>query len=79
MLTSPRYIEEFKRLADHHWPDNLIMVTHECAVMQAMVLGGCMDDVEATYCGHVELSRTSRENHQWKLEQYCGVYKYDQL
>ena len=56
------------------------MVTHERGVKQAMILGGCMDDVEAVaYCGHVELSRTSRENHQWKIEQYCGVHKFEMI
>ncbi len=67
----------FQELAAHHWPNNLLLVTHEYGVMQAMFLGGCRDDVEATYCGHVELSRASRTDYQWTIEQYCGVYKYD--
>ena len=47
--------------------------------MQAMVLGGCRDNVEATYCGHVELSRTTEREHSWKIEGYVGVYKYDNI
>ena len=69
----------FKRLADQHWPDNLLLVTHEYGVMQAMALGGCRDQVEATYCGHVELSRTDGREHSWKIEGYVGVYKYDNI
>ena len=42
-----------------------------------MVIGGCTDEVEATYCGHVELSRTDRSAHAWNIERYSGVYKYD--
>ena len=47
--------------------------------MQAMVLGGCRDNVEATYCGHVELSRTTEREHSLKIEGYVGVYKYDDI
>jgi len=47
--------------------------------MQAMVLGGCRGDVEATYCGHVELSRPDGSTHVWKVERYCGVYDYDNV
>ena len=71
-----RYLAVFQRLADQHWPESLLLVTHEYGVRQAMVLGGCRDDVEASYCGHVELSRTEREQ-TWKIEDYVDVYKYD--
>ena len=74
-----RYEKEFKRLANLHWPDNLLLMTHEYGVMQAMAVGGCEDDVEAEYCGSVQLSRNDLTQNQWTLDQYYGVYRYDKL
>ena len=64
-------------MADSHWPDNILVVTHEYGVMSAMQLGGYPDSVEATYCGSVELLRTNKANHEWSIVQYQGVYKYE--
>ena len=74
-----RYQVEFKRLADSHWPDNLLLLTHEYGVMSAMQLGGCSESVEATYCGFVELLRKQKATHDWSTVQYQGVYKYETL
>ena len=74
-----RYDAEFKRLADLHWPHNLLLVTHEYGVKQAMAMGGCGEEVEATYCGSVQLSRTELSHQLWTIEQYHGVFKYDTL
>ncbi len=68
----------FQELARQHWPDHMLLVTHEYGVMQAMAVGGCKDEVEAIYCGHVELSRASTAD-PWTVEHYCGVYKYDTI
>ena len=72
-----RYKVEFKRLADRHWPDNLLLVTHEYGVKAATELEQCLRDVEATYCGSVELVRKCQSHHEWSIVQYHGVYMYD--
>ena len=46
---------------------------------QAMAMGGCGEEVEATYCGSVQLSRTELSHQVWTIEQYHGVFKYDTL
>lgn len=74
-----RYIAEFKRLADSHWPENLLLVTHEYGVISAMMLGGCTRDTEATYCGSVELLRREETQHKWTIVKYHGVYMYDNV
>ena len=74
-----RYKEEFKRLADVHWPDNLLLVTHEYGVLAGIELGGTTEPMEATYCGCVELIRTDRTQHNWTIGQCHGVYKYDTI
>jgi hypothetical protein len=35
-----RYKKEFKRVADTHWPANLLLVTHEYGVLAGLELGG---------------------------------------
>ena len=72
-----RYLSALNTLADEHWPKNLLLVSHEVCVREAVGWGGCKDDVEATYCGQVELSRSDESSHDWKLEGYQGVFKYD--
>ena len=72
-----RYKEEINRLADKHWPDNLLLVTHEYGVNSAMSLGGTMEPTETVYCGSVELVRSQQEQHNWTIEHYHGVFKYD--
>ena len=74
-----RYKEAVSKLADSHWPSNILAVSHEICVREACKLGGCNDDVEATYCGHVELVRGSKDSHEWRLQTYQGVYKYDSV
>ena len=74
-----RYKAEFKRLADKHWPDNLLLVTHEYGVMSAMGLAEHHEDVEATYCSSVELYRKEQAQQNWCVGRHHGVYKYDSL
>ena len=72
-----RYEADYKRLADLHWPDNLLIVTHEYGVMSAMKLGGGSENVEAVYCGSVELIRREQAQHEWSIVEYHGVYQYE--
>lgn len=72
-----RYLLALNTLADEHWPKTLLLVTHEVCVREAVGWGGSSDEVEATYCGQVELARTNRGVHDWKLKSYDGVYTYD--
>ena len=74
-----RYLCAMNTLADKHWPKNMLLVSHEVCVREAVGWGGCKDDVEAIYCGQVELSRTDKDSNEWKLESYQGVFKYDVL
>ena len=78
-LHTYRYKAEFKRLADKHWPDNLLLVTHEYGVMSAMGLAEHHEDVEATYCSSVELYRKEQAQQNWCVGRHHGVYKYDSL
>lgn len=72
-----RYRQAVDSLADKYWPQNLLLVTHQYCVQEAMAWGGKTEDVEATYCAHVQLSRTSKENHKWVWREDKGVYAYD--
>ena len=74
-----RYRCAVDSVADHYWPDNVLMVTHQGCVQEAVNWGGKMEDVEATYCSHVELSRTSKEDHIWVWREDCGIFTYDKL
>ena len=74
-----RYKKEFKRLADTHWPANLLLVTHEYGVLAGLELGGTTEPMEATYCSCVELVRTDSKTHNWTTGQCHGVYKYDTI
>ena len=75
-----RYFETFKQLANKYWPDNILLVTHEICVRDSVQWGGCNDEVEATYCGQVELVRTEQQCHdKWALVEYHGVYKYETM
>ncbi len=72
-----RYLSALNTLADEHWPKTLLLVTHEVCVREAVSWGGCKADVEATYCGQVEIARNDKNSHDWKLKRYDGVYTYD--
>ena len=74
-----RYREAVNKLADAHWPSNILVVSHEICVREAYRWSGCQDEVEATYCGHVELERRERESYNWTLRGYEGVFKYDSI
>lgn len=72
-----RYRHALDSLADKYWPQNLLLVTHQNCVQEAVQWGGKELDVEAEYCAHVQLSRTSNHNHNWVWRQDAGVYTYD--
>lgn len=74
-----RYQEAVSVIADANWPANVLIVSHEICVREACKWGGCNDEVEATYCGHVELKRTERGSRDWTLLGYKGVFKYDSI
>ena len=73
-----RYKYAVQNLSDLNWPTNVLFVSHEICVREACKWGGCHDDVEATYCGHVELERKERDQN-WRLKHYDGVFKYDSV
>ena len=72
-----RYFSALNKLADEHWPKTLLLVSHEICVRQAVIWGGSKDNVEASYCGQVELTRKQQGTYDWKLEGFDRVYKYD--
>lgn len=72
-----RYRTALDKLADHYFPQTLLLVTHQACVQEAVRWGGKEEDVEAVYCAHVELSRTSKDSHDWKWEADGGIYEYD--
>ena len=67
-----------QELADRHWPDNLVLVTHQYGVNQALVVGGRKDTYmyEVAYCGNVELCRENRTG-KWRIGTTNKIYKYD--
>ncbi len=71
-----RYNAEINRLADEHWPKNIVIVTHMFCVTQAIALTG--DQVSFTdYCGYVEMSRSSKQKYDWKKVKTFGIEKYN--
>lgn len=72
-----RYRAALDTLADKYWPHNLLLVTHQACVQEAVAWGGQEGEVEAVYCAHVQLSRTSKSSHNWQWRGDGGVYKYD--
>ena len=74
-----RYREAINELADRHWPASVLMVTHELCVRESYRWGGSKEEIEATYCGHVELERKEKGSRDWRVCSYHGVYKYDNI
>ena len=74
-----RYRDAVNVLADRHWPNSVLMVTHEICVREAYGWGGSKEEVEATYCSHVELERKESGSHNWRVCSYQGVYVYDSV
>lgn len=74
-----RYRHAVDSIADKYWPQSVLMVTHQTCVEQAVKWGGKEDEVEATYCAHVELSRRSKDSHDWTWREDKGVYIYDSV
>ena len=72
-----RYRAALDSLADLYWPRTILLVTHQACVQEAARWGGKEEDVEAVYCAHVQLGRTSKESHDWKWEGDGGIYVYD--
>lgn len=71
-----RYVPTFNDLADQYWPRNIIVVTHGYGVIEAVNLAPKANQrrVCVYYCGHVELSRETRENHAWTMESHKDVF-----
>lgn len=74
-----RYRKAIDSLADQYWPHNMLLVSHQKCVEEAVGWGGKEGEMEAEYCAHVQLSRTSQESHSWAWKEDCGVYAYDSL
>ena len=74
-----RYKETVNKLSDDHWPINMLFVSHEICVREAAKWGEWEDEVEVTYCGHVELERNEKNLYDWRLRSYKGVFKYDTI
>ena len=74
----PRYQKAIIDLADEHWPSDIVLVTHQYGVEQALVVGGKQDDhlYEVTYCGNVELIRDEKGG-PWSIDSTDKIYKYD--
>ena len=71
-----RFTAEFNQLADKYWPNNIIIVTHGYGVSQAVAMTRgelYRNGVWVEYCGHVELTRSNKENHDWMLKNYEDV------
>lgn len=71
-----RYVPTFNELADQYWPHNIIVVTHGYGVIEAVNLAPQANQrrVCVYYCGHVELSRETKENHAWMMESHKDVF-----
>lgn len=76
---SVRYRRALDTLADKYWPRTLLLVTHQICVQEAVCWGGKQGEFEAEYCAHVQLSRNSRDTHNWTWQGDTGIYAYDTL
>lgn len=74
-----RYRRALDNLADRHWPQNLLLVTHQACVEKAVTWGGEDREVEAVYCAHVQLSRRSKDTHNWTFREEKGIYNYENI
>ncbi len=72
-----RYRRALDTIADRLWPHNLLLVTHQACVQEAVKWGGENRDVEAVYCAHVQLSRRNKESHNWTFREEQGVFTYE--
>ena len=71
-----RFTAEFTKLADEHWPKNIVIVTHGYGVCQAVAMTKGQEyfrDVWVEYCGYVEMSRTSKDKYDWKHESKSDI------
>ena len=83
---SLRYSKVIPEIADQYWPENLVLVTHQHGVEQAIALAlglhttGDFEvgDFEVMYCGNVEMSRNGKEK-PWKLVSTNKIFEYDKL
>ena len=78
MIVGYRLVLELNNIADEHWPNSIVIVTHGCGVCQAVTMsqpGNFHHDngVRVEHCGHVELSRQSTMDGKWILERYQDV------
>ena len=74
-----RYRQALDTIADSYWPQNLLLLTHQACVQEAVNWGGENRDVEAVYCAHVQLSRCSKDSHKWTFREEHGIYTYDTI
>ena len=74
-----RYRQALDTIADQYWPQNLLLVTHQACVQEAVKWGGQDRDIEAVYCAHVQLSRCSKDHHKWTFREDQGIYTYDTI
>ena len=71
-----RFSPEFNNIADEHWPNNIVIVTHGYGVCQAVAMTQrkhYIDGVWVDYCGHVELSRKDINDRTWTLDGHQDV------
>ena len=72
-----RYRQALDTIADRYWPQNLLLLTHQACVQEAVKWGGQDRDVEAVYCAHVQLSRKSKDSHSWTFREDQGIFTYE--
>jgi hypothetical protein len=68
-----------QELADKYYPENILLLTHQYGVEQALCLGLDPDHLlsyEVVYCGCVELIRSNKDS-SWKIHNKYGIYQYD--
>lgn len=76
LLIICRFTAEFNKLADEHWPKNIVIVTHGYGVCQAVAMTKgqrYFKDIWVNYCGFVEMSRASRGSSVWKSEDEANI------
>ena len=76
-----RYRVAIKNIADEYYPDNLVLVTHQYGVEQALTVGlGLKHPLmyEVVYCGSVELVREGRDG-PWRVVSKDRIYQYDNV
>ena len=81
LLHLHRYQKAINELADKHWPNDIVLVTHKYGVEQALAMGGKEKShlyLYVPYCGNLELVREEKGG-QWSIASMDRISEYEEF